>query len=688
MSQYEVDFNIESFGKDENDIQYLKTAIENLSNESEKQFQNIKDEKWFTRIIDLATLSNKKNIRMSQQISNIAQAQDILIELLKRLSATDVKIDNMLLNSMNQIEQLYNHTEKLALKVTDLKEQMIYGINQSKNINDLKDIEKKVLYSLFQEASKTFENTSTEQQQFADNLFRYLQIEYSSINLTESINQLDSVAIKKVLLQLLLEYGFLNNNNFKVNNGFEEIVEMFDFGNKTINEIKDTIQNIYQLRGIEGFSWFNPVPKEHEYFIDLEIEEYLDQESEAFIEREPFTLETILVINQNETKVIKNKIINLSSIITVKGRLTFENCEINITDDFVPITLQTGVVDFIGCQIRAICNQEYLIGTNDNSELNIINTSIKTTTSICNSVNNLNITNCYIECNVDTLIYCSNLNILNSQFKGFLDEKDNRLNLVRIKSEGDLVKVENSTFINIEFFSTNVIKLWNCNFEERCDFITVADSQISNTKFIDLKEKVNLSYFKITDCEIKGNETNLFEMELFDCTVEDTNFENINQLDLYNTKIENSRIYNILNLNVMGSDRFESIVFDKCNSISLYEGNNKFYNSTFSNNTYNKEENQSKSFIKYYIEKNDQLNIIEGCLFKNIIVSKGFVLELTCFEKIKDIRVKIENCIFKNCKSENKSLVKLEDFYYPKFSKNSRHLILGQEKNNIGIENI
>ncbi|HCT5275593.1 TPA: hypothetical protein OT054_002724, partial [Staphylococcus aureus] len=112
-------------------------------------------------------------------------------------------------------------------------------------------------------------------------------------------------------------------------------------------------------------------------------------------------------------------------------------------------------------------------------------------------------------------------------------------------------------------------------------------------------------------------------------------------------------------------------------------------NSTFSNNTYNKEENQSESFIKYIIGKKDQLNtIIEGCLFKNIIVSKGFVIELSCFKKIKDIRVKIENCIFKNCKSENKSLVKLEDFYYPKFSKNSRHLILGQEKNNIGIENI
>ncbi|RIM85030.1 hypothetical protein BU109_13235, partial [Staphylococcus xylosus] len=395
MSQYEVDFNIENFGNEENDIQYLKIAIDNLTSESEKQFQTIKNEKWFTRIIDLATLSNKKNIRMSKQISNIAQAQDILIELLKRLSATDVKIDNMLLNSMDQIEQLYSHSEKLTLKVLDLKEQMIYGINQSKNINDFKDIEKKVLYNLLQEASKTFELTSVEQQQFADNLFRYLQIEHSTLNLADSINQLDSVAIKKVLLQLLLEYGFLNNRTFNFNRNFEEIVEMFDFGNKTINQIKDTIQNIFQLRGVDGFSWFNPVILEHEFFIDLEIEESSDQESGDFKEKELFTLEPIIVVNQNETEVIKNKIINLSSIITVKGKLKFENCEINITDDFVPITLQTGVIDFIGCQIRAICNQEYLIGTNDNSELNIINTSIKTTTTICNSVNNLNITNCY-----------------------------------------------------------------------------------------------------------------------------------------------------------------------------------------------------------------------------------------------------------------------------------------------------
>ncbi|WP_220453054.1 hypothetical protein, partial [Staphylococcus xylosus] len=297
-------------------------------------------------------------------------------------------------------------------------------------------------------------------------------------------------------------------------------------------------------------------------------------------------------------------------------------------------------------------------------------------------------TNCYIECNVDTLTYCSNLNILNSQFKGFLDEKNNRLNLVRIKSEGDLIKVENSTFINIEFYSTNTIKLWNCNFKERCDFTTIADSQISNTKFIDLIEDVNLSYFRITDCEIKGNGTNLLDMNLFNCTVEDTNFENINQLGLYNTKIENSRIYNILNLYVKGSDRFESVIFDKCKSIFIGDGDNKFYNSTFSNVIYNKEKDEYESFIEWVVTKEEKFTTtIEGCLFNNIKVFEGFVIELSCFEKIKDVKLKIENCIFKNCESKNDRIIKLHHYYKPRFSKNIQRIILGTEKNNVGINN-
>lgn len=710
MSQYEVDFNIESFGKDENDIQYLKTAIENLSNESEKQFQNIKDEKWFTRIIDLATLSNKKNIRMSQQISNIAQAQDILIELLKRLSATDVKIDNMLLNNMNQIEQLYNHTEKLALKVTDIKEQMIYGINQSKNINDLKDIEKKVLYSLFQEASKTFENTSTEQQKFADNLFRYLQIEYSSINLTESINQLDSVAIKKVLLQLLLEYGFLNNRTFNFNRTFEEIVEMFDFGNKTINQIKDTIQNIFQLRGVDGFSWFNPVILEHEFFIDLEIEEYLDQESGDFKEKEPFTLEPIIVVNQNETEVIKNKIINLSSIITVKGKLTFENCEINIFDNFVPLALQTGVLEFLDCQINAINEKDSIIvKSEDDSYLNIYNSSIKTNIPLFEAnKGNAKVQDSFIDSQHRKLLNCKNINVINSELinskRNKLIGKHNGDNFLSVFA-GNL-KIENSVFKNLKnifggYESPYVIE--NSKFEDFCDLgdIRYLDNggKITNTIINQIDEYLGLSNVAIENCEIKDGKfidyedlaSNYFSMEIDNSNIKNLKLDNLEFVQFKECSLTNIKATNVADIALYENNEFIESSFDQCYFRKIINQGNKFFNSTFSNATIKnpKFSIKNQGFLDFTISKSDYMDTkIEGCLFKNINVEDSYIINLKCHEKIKYNRHEISNCIFKDCNSENSSFINLESFYFPKFSKKRKDIVLGVERDNIGVENL
>ncbi|MEB7400192.1 hypothetical protein NGC02_01535 [Mammaliicoccus sciuri] len=705
MGQYEVDFNIESFGNDENDIQYLKTAIDNLTNESEKQFQTIKNEKWFTRIIDLATLSNKKDIRMSQQISNIAQAQDILIELLKRLSATDVKIDNMLLNSMNQIEQLYNHTEKLALKVVDLKEQMIYGINQSKNINDLKDIEKTVLYNLLQEASKTFENTTIEQQQFADNLFRYLQLEHSTVNLPESINQLDSIAIKKVLLQLLLEYGFLNSNNFIFNSEFQEIVEMFDFGNRTINEIKDTIQNIYQLRGVEGFSWFNPAILEHEFFIDLEIEEYLEQESENFIEREPLSLEQIIVIDQDENEVIKNKIINLSSIVTVKGKLQFDNCEINIMNNFVPINLEKGILEFIDCEINANSDKDSIIIKSEyNSKLNIYSSSIKSTIPLYKAtVGDVTINNSFIDSENQGLLHCKNITILDSKV---INSKKNKL----IKHE-DLrdfiycdegsIKIENSVFQNLKnlFFGTYNVEyiIESSMFEDSCDlgnlfYMMESTGSITNTFINQVGKPLSLSNVEIENCEIRGGGySNYFSLELENCKIQNLKLDNLDTVHFNSCSIKNLKATNIDNIKLYENNEFIESVFDKCYFDTIIYQGNKFYNSTFANADNKKSESffHKSGYLEFTVSKSDYKETkIEGCLFENINIEDGYIINLNCHEKIKYKRHEISKCIFKECSSNKSSFINLESFYFPKLSKKRKDIVLGIERDNVGLENV
>lgn len=74
MVNEEIEFEIDDFGSQPDDLEYLSTAIQELSNKNQQEFEKMKNEKWFTRIIDLATFSKKKDIRMTTQISNIAQA--------------------------------------------------------------------------------------------------------------------------------------------------------------------------------------------------------------------------------------------------------------------------------------------------------------------------------------------------------------------------------------------------------------------------------------------------------------------------------------------------------------------------------------------------------------------------------------------------------------------------------------
>ncbi|MCW9138042.1 hypothetical protein NMQ15_07765 [Staphylococcus haemolyticus] len=722
MSQYEVEFNLNDFGQNNNDIQYLKTAIDKLTSESEKQFQTIKNEKWYTRIIDLATLSNKKNIRISQQISSLAQAQDVLIELLKRLSATDVEIDNMLLNNMHKVENLYSHTEKLALKVKELKEQMLFGINQSKSINDLKEVDKKILYTLLQEASKTFENTSENQKYFADSLFRYLNIEYSTINLVESVNQLDSVTTKKVLLQLLLEYGFLNDNNFEFNSKFEEIVELFDFGNKTIKEIKNTVNNIYKLRGIEGFSWFNSVTIDDDFILDLDIEDDLSQESESLEEKTLFELEQIMVVNQDEEKIIKNKVINLSSIITVKGRLQFKNCDINIKDDFVPMTLKSGILDFENCRIYAISEQDSsIIKSDDDSEINISHSLIRTTRPLYEGEDGKTIIkDSHVDIQNQNFLKCKDIEIKNCILKRKILIDTNKDNSYTSSSffetnEGT-IKIKNSTFENLKkLFSywprPKYIEIEDSIFDDFCELGDLkcsynADNNgiIKNTIINQVDEELNISNFDIIDIEIKNSESKNIDISsskvnnlklnkvknvtFNTCTIENSELNKMKNVSFSFCTIENLKAINVDAIDINHKNKFLKTSFNNCYFETFYRDGNEFYNSVFSNATI-EPDGFKKGYLDFLFNKKDFRDTkIERCLFKNINVKGGYVINLGCYEKVKYKLFELKNCIFENCESEHSSLISLKDTYWPRFSRNSKTVILGSESDNIGLENL
>ena len=86
------------------DFQDLQSAVQQLTTKSDAQFEELKNEKWFHRIFNMVICPRKNNIRMAEQITSLAQAQGILIEILVRLADQDANIAGMVMQSQAEPE--------------------------------------------------------------------------------------------------------------------------------------------------------------------------------------------------------------------------------------------------------------------------------------------------------------------------------------------------------------------------------------------------------------------------------------------------------------------------------------------------------------------------------------------------------------------------------------------------------
>lgn len=193
MIQIDYDY----YESDENNFQDLKEAVSKLTGSTEKQFEEIKKEKWFNRVFDMITFSKKNEKRMSGQIGNLVQAQQLLMEILLRLSNRDRKISDFVTESFEKIEKLSKHDIELAKKVKQLENTYILGIGKQTDISDLSDTNKQVLGGMFNSMMNKFEEITEEQQNYANKILKYLGVEVQQIDLIKSIDSIDSIDSKK-----------------------------------------------------------------------------------------------------------------------------------------------------------------------------------------------------------------------------------------------------------------------------------------------------------------------------------------------------------------------------------------------------------------------------------------------------------------------------------------------------------
>lgn len=216
---------------------------------------------------------------MAEQISNLAQAQSILVEILVRLSATDKEVAELVQTCMEDIRRLQENDIYLLQNIQRLEDTCILGIRKTEDVKDLADREKYILSGCMRYLIALYSEVSGEQQQYANNLLNYLGVEAEIENISAALSQLDELARYK-MLRCVMEYMFLSGMDVTTTQEQEEFIEEFNIGVKKIRELRKQISDTYRLRGTDGFiDKYKQSDSENDFFyFELDDEDAVGQD--------------------------------------------------------------------------------------------------------------------------------------------------------------------------------------------------------------------------------------------------------------------------------------------------------------------------------------------------------------------------------------------------------------------------
>lgn len=321
--------NVQNIGVEDYDV--LQEAVKKLSQASESQFEDIKKEKWFNRVFDMVTFSQKGKKRVAEQVGTLAQAQQIFSELLVRLSANDEKLSQAVLLATNDIEKLQEQNIYLFGKIKQIRKGAL-GICSEMTVNQLSKENKIVLATILGDLSGNIDNPTDLQKKFAIQVLNNLNDSEYFSKPEDAYSCLEDCEEKgrKCILTCCLEYLFLKDGNELIFEHYKDFIDRFDLGNKTIENIIQKLIQRCNLVGKEGllekYKTADVENVEDRFFMEFEDDEEDLENEQACIEMEDEEITNILHIHAGETKKFHNKNIHVRAFINCEGDLFLENC--------------------------------------------------------------------------------------------------------------------------------------------------------------------------------------------------------------------------------------------------------------------------------------------------------------------------------------------------------------------------
>lgn len=634
----------------------LQVAVNKLSLTSEEEFNSIKNEKWFTRVFDMVTFSNKKDIRLATQIQNVVQAQEILIQILVRLSTRDQQLNNLVEEAFAKIEKLSEQDVVLAETIKKLEAQFYFGISNEATLETLTENEKYVLGSVLLALADCYETTSEAQKEYADFILSYLNVQEAEIDYRQALSNVTNLDKKKLLLQIGLEYVFLHKGNLEINGAINEIIMEFDFGQKTIDAVLDKIQGVFKLRGVDGF--FNRLNIESlDKEFKIESGDFVEPQINLNeVDLEEIIFSKIISVKPGEHLLIENKLVEIRTFFNIEGEITFKNCIINYAEENTSycITLSgESSINFVNCEIvnKGDNEQFFIEGQGENTytfeNCNLIGCGkfLKVTCSY-----EVIMKNCIL-LNPKKLLIHSNATV-----KGKLSLFSSKIMFTN--SEGHMPK----RIFNL----ASPILIRDSYFEGVKDIYEEYKSRLLDHEYLDFKTEtsiINSPYIEVENSEFKylercfygstfNSTINIRGSKFKECSAIISNYV-YGEIDVDESLFEGgTRLFNSAKYSIKNSVIKNTIG-------NIFEG---YLDTMEFNEFYNLKSSAEDTIIKITVTKDSGKVKITKCSFDGIYLENGFLIAGNTFEKIKDSQIEISSCEFKNAFTMRKSKVILKQF--------------------------
>lgn len=169
-----------------------------------------------------------------------------------------------------RLEGVRDAVNIMADDLSAMQKKELYDLNTQFDLKQLEDYDKELLLAGLYTLASMNDSTSgltVHQQSFVRSVQRYVgaKTPQTSVDLSIALENVESISVQKALLQVFMEFLFLENEN---NSFFDDYAELFDFFSvkkKDVGIILEQIHTIYRTTGTEGIAEkYGYVPAMHQ----------------------------------------------------------------------------------------------------------------------------------------------------------------------------------------------------------------------------------------------------------------------------------------------------------------------------------------------------------------------------------------------------------------------------------------